>query len=281
MANIVNTNIMSINSQRSLASTEMGLQSAMQRLSSGMRINSAKDDAAGLAISERFKAQAGGMEVAIRNASDGISFAQTAEGAMQEAGEMLQRMRDLAVQSANGINTDADRKNLNEEFRAMAAEIQRTFSAAEFNGLKMLNDDAIAAGRVFQVGANNGTSYRIAVSTEDMVTATEMAAVLAATFTVSTDTKSRTAISSIDLAIDRITTERSRLGAVMNRFEHTISNLRNSHENTEASRSRITDADFARESANLSRYQVLQQASTAMLSQANQAPQSVLSLLRQ
>lgn len=278
MANVVNTNVMSINAQRSLAKTESGLNTAMQRLSSGLRINSAKDDSAGLAISERFKAQAGGMEVAIRNSSDGISYAQTAEGAMQEVGEMLQRMRDLAVQSANGINTDSDRANLNEEFRALATEIQRTFSATDFNGVNMLT--ASAGSRTFQVGANNGANHQIAVSTVNMVTDTDMAAVLAATFTVSTDTNAQDAIDTIDTAIDKVTTERASLGAVMNRFEHTISNLRNAHENTEASRSRITDADFAKESANLSRQQVLQQASTAMLAQANQAPQSVLSLLR-
>ena len=278
MANVVNTNVMSINSQRSLAKTEMGLQTAMQRLSSGLRINSAKDDSAGLAISERFKAQAGGMEVAIRNASDGISFAQTAEGAMQEAGDMLQRMRDLAVQSANGINTASDRSNLNAEFQALAAEISRTFSATEFNGIKMLSDDSLTAGRVFQVGANNGEQYRISVSTSNMNTDAKMAAATGTSIT--TSALAQGAIDLIDSAIDRVTTERSKMGAIMNRFEHTISNLRNSHENTEASRSRITDADFAKESANLSRQQVLQQASTAMLAQANQAPQSVMSLIR-
>ena len=276
MANVVNTNVMSINSQRSLARTEGGLNTAMQRLSSGLRINSASDDAAGLAIAKRFEAQSSGMEVAIRNASDGISLAQTAEGAMQEVGDMLQRMRDLAVQSANGVNSSSDRANLEAEFDALASEIQRTFSATEFNGKKIIGESA--TGFVFQVGANNGAEHRITVTTTDMNNAGAITGVVGGT--VSTQAGAQGAITLIDTAIDLVTTERGKLGASMNRFDHTINNLRNSQENSEASRSRIMDADFAKESAALSRQQVLQQASTAMLAQANQAPQSVLSLLR-
>ncbi|NVK31898.1 MAG: flagellin FliC [Gammaproteobacteria bacterium] len=276
MANVVNTNIASINTQRSLASTQSGLATAMQRLSSGLRINSAKDDSAGLAIAKRLEAQVSGLGVAERNASDGISMAQTAEGAMIEVGDMMNRMRDLAVQSANGTNTAGDMANLDAEFQALNDEIARTFNATEFNGKKILDADATAF--TIQVGANNTADNRITLTTTDMNADAAITAMAAGS--IDTQTNAQAAIDLLDTAIDRITTERGDLGAVMNRFEHTINNLQNAAENQAAASSRITDADFAKESAKLSRQQVLSQAATAMLSQANAIPQNVLGLLR-
>ncbi|NVK31899.1 MAG: flagellin FliC [Gammaproteobacteria bacterium] len=276
MANVVNTNLMSINTQRALSKTETGLATAMERLSSGLRVNSAADDAAGLAIAKRLDAQVSGLDVAARNASDGISMSQTAEGALIEVGEMLNRMRDLAIQSANGTNTASDMANIDAEFQALNEEITRTFNATEFNGKNILAADA--GNFTIQAGSNNSANDRITITTIDLTADAGMAAVAAAD--VSTQTNAQAAIDLIDTAIDTITTERGALGAVMNRFEHTINNLRNASENQAAASSRITDADYAKESAALSRAQVLSQAATAMLTQANQAPQSVLGLLR-
>ncbi|NVK31618.1 MAG: flagellin FliC [Gammaproteobacteria bacterium] len=287
MANVVNTNIGSINTQRALAGTQGDLKTAMERLSSGLRINSAKDDAAGLAISERLKAQSSGMEVAARNAADGISFAQTAEGALIEVGEMLQRMRDLAVQSANGTNHASDRDNLQDEFGELAQEIERTIQTTAFNGLSMFDGGMNIR---LHVGPNTDPGQTIELNTTDMKTTVADVMLALNIGSQTTGGASLTpaamqsninlAIDSLDVAIDSVTTERSTLGASMNRLEHTISNLRNSIENTEASKSRITDADFAKESAALSRSQVLQQAASSMLAQANQSPQAVLSLIK-
>jgi flagellin len=276
MANVVATNIFSLTTQRHLAKAESGLAVAMERLSSGLRVNSAKDDSAGLAIAERMNAQVKGMNVAIRNAADGISLAQTAEGALQQVTDTLQRMRELSVQSANASNTASDRANLDAEFQEMAAEITRILSATEFNGLKILAGDAGA--QVFQVGANNATDNQITVTTTDMSNDADITAVTGTDIT--TQANAQGAIDLIDTAIDVVTTERSKYGAAQNRFDATINNLRNASENQAAARSRIMDADFAAETANLSKYQVLQQAGVAMLSQANQAPQAVLGLLR-
>jgi flagellin len=276
MANVVNTNIMSINTQRSLSSAQNGLSSAIERLSSGMRINSAKDDSAGLAIAKRLEAQVSGLNVAERNAADGISLAQTAEGAMVEVGDMMNRMRDLAVQSANGTNTDSDMKNLAAEFKALNDEIERTFESTEFNGKNILDGDKDAF--VLQVGANNTSTNRITFTTQEMNHTVSISAMKLGS--ISTLTAAQATIALMDTAIDFITTERGKLGAVMNRLGHTINNLQNSAENQAAAASRIMEADFAKESAKLSRQQVLSQAATSMLSQANAAPQSVLGLLR-
>ncbi|MEW6691965.1 MAG: flagellin [Pseudomonadota bacterium] len=276
MANVVATNVFSLSTQRHLAKAESGLATAMERLSSGLRVNSAKDDSAGLAIAERMNAQVKGMNVAVRNAADGISLAQTAEGALQQVTDTLQRMRELSVQSANASNTASDRLNLDAEFQEMGAEITRILSATEFNGLKILAGDAGA--QIFQVGANNAADNQITVTTTDMAANADITGVTGADIT--TQANAQGAIDLIDTAIDTVTTERSKYGAAQNRFEATINNLRNASENQAAARSRIMDADFAAETANLSKYQVLQQAGVAMLSQANQAPQAVLGLLR-
>ncbi|MFP4294198.1 MAG: flagellin [Halothiobacillaceae bacterium] len=280
MASVVATNVQSLTAQRHLAKTNTGMQTAMERLSSGLRVNSAKDDSAGLAIAERMNAQVKGMNVAIRNANDGISLAQTAEGALQQVTDTLQRMRELATQSANATNTADDRNNLNAEYKELAAEVERIIGSTEFNGKPILA--ASAGTQTFQVGANNATNNQIEVTTTNLSTNTNITNVTVSADggTISTQANARTAIDNLDTAIDTITTERADLGAAQNRFEATIGNLRNASENQAAARSRIMDADFAAETANLSKFQILQQAGTAMLTQANQAPQAVLGLLQ-
>jgi flagellin len=277
---VINTNVMSLNAQRNLSSNSANLGSAIQRLSTGLRVNSAKDDAAGLAIANRMQAQERGMNVAIRNANDGISLAQTAEGALGKVGDMLQRMRELAVQSANASNTAADRTSLNAEFRQLADEIDRSLSSTRFNGQTILG--ASAGALAFQIGANNATNERITVTTSNMATNASIAAVTGAAGSISgvTGGAAQGMIATIDAALDVVNSERATYGAVQNRFDAVISNLQISAENQAAARGRIVDADFAKETAALTRAQILQQAGTAMLAQANAAPQSVLSLLR-
>ena len=278
MSNVVATNLFSLNAQRNLANNSMGMNTAMERLSSGLRVNSAKDDAAGLAIAERMNAQVRGMNVAIRNAADGISLAQTAEGALQQVSETLQRMRELSVQSSNSTNTATDRANLNTEFKQLGSEIDRILGATTFNGKKVLDTDAGA--NVFQVGANNSATNRVTITTTNMRTSAAIVSITGATTSIATSGAAQAMISKIDTAINSVTSQRSIYGAATNRFEATIMNLRNASENQAASRSRIMDADFARETAELTKAQVLQQSGIAILAQANQAPQAVLGLLR-
>lgn len=276
---IINTNLASINSQRMLDRTNNDLKTSMERLSSGLRVNSAKDDAAGLAIANRMSSQIGGMTVAIRNANDGISLAQNAESAMGILTNTMQRMRDLAVQSANdGAVTGQDRDKLNEEFKQLNDELTRIITSTEFNGKKIING-SLAGGIAMQVGANTASDNRIAISIADL--ASVLISVTAASIgSGATASGARGAIDAIDNAIKAVDTSRSKLGAIQNRFTTTIANLQSSIENQSAARSRITDADFAMETANLSRNQILQQAGTAMLAQANQSTQSVLKLLQ-
>lgn len=269
MAATVNTNVASLNAQRNLSTTQSSLATSMQRLSSGLRVNSAKDDAAGLAIAERMNAQVKGMNVAVRNANDAISMSQVAEGALGKVSDSLQRMRELAVQSANGTNTTSDRANLDAEYQQLAAEIDRVIDSTKFNGLAILSADA--GTQTFQIGANSGDT--IDVDTTDL----SGSGVLG---DITDQANSQTAIDDIDAMIDTIAGERAKLGAVQNRFESVIGSLQVSSENQAAARGRIVDADFAAETANLSRAQVLQQAGTAMIAQANSAPNGVLSLLR-
>jgi len=371
----VNTNIISMNAQRNLGTSQNSLATSMQRLSSGLRVNSAKDDAAGLAISERMNAQVRGLNVAARNANDGISLAQTAEGALGKVGDMLQRMRELAVQSANATNSEDDRAALDAEVQQLVDEIQRVADTTSFNGQKIL--DGTFNNKSFQVGANNGETISVAeianananalgVSTRASLNSVAIGslstAAVAATFTVNgqsigalgvaanasdrasqlvsainavseasgvtavIDTTSNTiqlnsavnitlvdgpsagffgtltataaatagissvdvlsaasasqALDTIDSALDAVNTARGSLGALQSRFENAIGNIQVTAENLSAARGRIVDADFAAETANLSRAQILQQAGTAMVAQANQLPQQVLSLLR-
>jgi flagellin len=278
MAAVINTNTLSITAQRNANASQGALRTSIERLSSGLRINSAKDDAAGLGIGIRMDAQARGMDVAVRNANDGISLAQTAEGALGKVSDMLQRMRELAVQSSNASNTSVDRTSLDNEFQQLTAEITRTMSATKFNGTAIIGSGA--GSQTFQVGANNATSDQLTVTTTDMTASSTMTTVTAATSAITTSAVSLTAITNIDDALSTVNSERTKYGAMQNRFDAVISNLQIGSENQKAAQSRIMDADFAKETAALTRAQIMQQAGTAMLAQANSAPQSVLQLLK-
>lgn len=285
MPAIINTNIATLNAQRNTAMSQASLLVSTQRLSSGLRVNSAKDDAAGLAIAERMNAQSRGMNSAIRNANDGISLAQVAEGALGKSADLLQRMRELAVQSANDTNTDDDRLSLDQEFGELAKEVQRVLSGTTFNGKSVVGSDA--GTLTFQIGANTTTADSIVISTTDLTTNGTIVSVAGSDvdgtgrMTIGDSTVDfDVVLNGIDDALDKINSERAVLGATQSRFDAIISNLQIGIENQSAARSRIMDADFAVETANLSRAQVLQQAGNAMVAQANQLPQQVLSLLK-
>ena len=267
MPQTINTNINSLNAQRHLNTSQSSLATSMQRLSSGLRINTAKDDAAGLAIADRMNAQIRGINVAVRNANDGISLAQTADGALATVTDALQRMRELAVQAQNGSNGTSDRANLDTEYQQLSAEVTRISTQTVFNGNTIIG--AGAGTQTFQVGANNGDTLSVTTSQVTTVAGD-----------LTTAANASTALSAIDAKLDTITTERATYGAAMSRFGFAISDLQISGENQSAARGRIMDADFAAETANLSRAQILQQAGTAMVAQANALPQSVLSLLK-
>ncbi|MDN3546521.1 flagellin [Kinneretia asaccharophila] len=283
MPQTINTNIASLNAQRNLNSSQSSLGVSMQRLSSGLRVNSAKDDAAGLAIAERMNSQVRGMNVAIRNANDGISLAQTAEGALGKMADTLQRMRELAVQARNATNTSADRVSLGQEFRELANEISRVIGGTTFNG-KTILAGADSGTQTFQVGPNTTPNDTIDVFTSDLTADTSIIAVTDPAQSTINDTSDattlKTVIDNIDVAINTVSSQRAVLGASQNRFEAVIANLQISVENQSAARSRIMDADYAAETSSLSRAQILQQAGNAMVAQANQLPQQVLSLLR-
>ena len=281
MPQTINTNIASLNAQRNLNASQSSLTTAMQRLSSGMRVNSAKDDAAGLAIAERMNAQVRGMNVAIRNANDGISLAQTAEGALSKVGDALQRMRELAIQARNWTNSSSDKDSLNKEFAELQSEITRVLGGTTFNGKAILGADATTMD--FQIGANTSTDDLISIATTNMTTATDISAVTISTAVIDASASVGaigTVIDNIDLALDLVNNTRATFGATQSRFDAIISNLQQSVENQSAARSRIMDADFAAETAAMSRGQILQQAGTAMVAQANQLPQQVLRLLQ-
>ncbi|KQW51871.1 MULTISPECIES: flagellin [unclassified Roseateles] len=291
MPQTINTNINSLNAQRNLNSSQQSLAVSMQRLSSGLRVNSAKDDAAGLAIAERMNTQVRGMNVAIRNANDGISLAQTAEGALGKIGDNLQRMRELTVQARNSTNSNSDKDSLNKEFEQLGSEIWRIVNATTFNSKPILADTAgVAAGtgQTFQIGANTTSNDSITVAALDLTQDPTVVALLgagAAPFPALIDnTADFTALGvvmdNIDLALDTINNTRATYGAIQSRFDAVISNLQVAVENQTSARSRIMDADFAQETANMSRAQILQQAGNAMVAQANQLPQQVLSLLQ-
>jgi flagellin len=299
----INTNLVSLNAQRNLSTSQSSLATSMQRLSSGLRVNSAKDDAAGLAIAERMNTQVRGMTVAMRNANDGISMAQVGEGALGKVSDIFQRMRELAVQSANGTNSTADRASLNQEFVQLAQEATRTLGGTQFNGQNIL---ATAGNSVFQIGANNTANIdQISVQGFDWTANTDITQVLGNAVLSGTDTGSydaatsvftagadiptaaldtaagaQAAIANIDYAIGAVNTQRANFGAVQNRFDNVVATLQVSTENQSAARSRIMDADYAVETSNLSRANILQQAGNAMVAQANQMPQQVLSLLK-
>jgi flagellin len=283
MAAFINTNTASMNSQRNLNASQSSLTTSLQRLSSGLRINSAKDDAAGMAISDRMTSQIRGNTVAIRNANDGISLAQTAEGALGKMGDNLQRMRELAVQARNATNSDSDKDALNGEFAELAKEVLRVAAGTTFNGKAILGSDAGTLD--FQVGAGTSTNDVISLTTKDMegdttITDVTDGGALGLIDSTADSTDIGNVIDALDDALETINTERSVYGATQNRFDSVVSNLQVSVESQSAARSRIMDTDFAAETASLTRGQILQQAGTAMLAQANSLPNGVLSLLR-
>src|SRR3954449_5915491 len=263
----INTNVEAFNAHRQLANTSAAMAKSMERLSSGYRINRAADDAAGLAISEKLRGQISGLDQAGRNAQDAVSLVQTAEGSLSEVHSMLQRVRELAVQYKNGTLSSSDQTAIQSEVNQLASEIERIGSSAQFNGIKLLNT---AANLSFQIGAND--SQVITVSTISLGST----AVPTTTF----DLTSSVAIANIDGAIDKVSAQRANFGAVQNRLEHTMNDLATYHENLVSSESRIRDVDMASEMVTFTKYQILQQAGTSMLAQANQSSQSVLSLLR-
>jgi flagellin len=275
MAAVINTNIASLNTQRNLNASQSSLNTSIQRLSSGLRINSAKDDASGLAIATKIDSQVRGMNVAMRNANDAISFAQTADGGLSKITDSLQRMRELAVQGANGTTDNA---SLAAEFSQLQAEVTRVATGTKFNGVQALGA-AAATGIAFQVGADSGET--ITATGKDLTAAgSDTAKAVVNTIKVDTAANSATALTAIDAALTEVNGVRSTFGAIQNRFEAVIGNLQVSAENQTAAKSRIMDADFAAETANLTRGQILQQAGTAMLAQANSLPNGVLTLLR-
>ena len=287
MPQTINSNLASLNAQRNLNTSQGALSTAMQRLSSGLRVNSAKDDAAGMAIAERMTTQVRGMNAAIRNANDGISMAQTAEGSLGKVTDALQRMRELSVQAANATNSGGDKDSLDKEFGELAKEVQRVLAATSFNGKNILGTDA--ATMTFQVGANTSADNVINVATSNMtvdpsvtvVAGTDIDGSGRAVINSTTDVNAiHDIIDNIDGTIDLVNSLRATLGASQNRFEAVISNLQVSVESQTAARSRIMDADFAAETAAMSRAQILQQAGNAMVAQANQLPQQVLRLLQ-
>ncbi|MDB4580978.1 flagellin [Porticoccaceae bacterium] len=282
---VINTNVSATLTSNALAKNDRAMSQSMERLSTGQRINSASDDAAGLAIASKMTSQIRGLDQAVRNGNDAISMVQTADGALVEVSNMLQRMRELAVQSVSDTNTSTDRTALNTEFTALTAQIEATMVNTQWNGQDLLDGDSQSLS--FQVGAN--ASQTITVTTlKDMRTAGTAFSSLAntttettlATLVITDGTKAANSIKGIDSALAVVNTKRAELGSTVNRLEYAVDNLANVSQNASASRSRVQDANYATESTELARTQIIQQAGTAMLAQANQQSQSVLALLK-
>jgi len=270
----INTNVAAMNAYRNLSSTQGSMATSLERLSSGLRINRAADDAAGLAISEKLRAQTNGLNQATSNAQDAISLVQTAEGALNETHSILQRMRQLSVQSANDTNTSDDRAAIQKEVTALNDELDRISTTTQFNGQNLLDGTGGTAGSfTFQIGANNGQTVTVAFAKADTTTLGTK------TLDVSTSAGAATALTAIDAAIKTISGDRADISAVQNRLQHTINSLSVASENSAAAESRIRDTDMAKEMTSFTRSQILQQAGVSMLAQANSAPQSVLKLL--
>jgi len=294
---VINTNTLSLTTQNNLTKSQSSLGTAIERLSSGLRINSAKDDAAGQAIANRFTSNINGLTVAARNANDGISLAQTAEGALSEINNNLQRVRDLTVQAQNSSNSASDVDSIQAEVNERMKEINRVATQTDFNGIKVLNNTAAKTFN-FQVGSKDGEQIGITMNDKtdwDLYAATATAGVASADGNITAaarkvqtngfdvlenDGTTSTGLQTIDDAIKAVDSQRSSLGASQNRFESTITNLNNTVSNLSAARSRIQDSDYATEVSNMSRGQILQQAGSSVLAQANQVPQTMLSLLR-
>ena len=299
---VIGTNIASLRAANASNSANMALQTSMERLSTGKRINSSKDDAAGLAIASSMTSQIRGMNQAVRNANDGISLAQTAEGTLGEVTNMLQRIRELGVQSASGTYSDSDRTNLQAEVTELTSQIKSSLNDAEFNGVKLFDTTAGGAGKTtsIQVGSESTNKVDIKISNLDLTTisgstgytagnagvdgiagnADDVAAVGTAPITVATKAGAEASLNTVDDMLTKVNTVRAGLGASQNRLASVVTNLTSTSTNLTDARSRIEDADFSAETTNLAKAQILSQASTAMLSQANQSQQSVLSLLR-
>jgi len=280
MGLVINTNIMSLNAQRNLVEANLKLAKSAQRLSSGLRINTAADDAAGLAISNKLTAHIRSIAVAIRNSQDGISLSQTAEGSLSKITDILIRMRELAEESANGSMGDSDRSALDNEYSQLKSEIDRIVNVTEFNGTKLINGSQSANGITLQVGFQNTSNDRITffsgVGSQD----SSHLGLTGVFGTISVVGNAQSALSQIDSAISTIAQKRGTLGAIQNRLEMTISNLRITSENLTAANSRIKDADFAYETAQFTKNQIIVQSGTAILAQANVLPQNALTLLR-
>ena len=281
MGLVVNTNLLSLNAQRSLNRTQSKLGTSVERLSSGLRINSAKDDAAGMAISMKLTAHVRGLNQAVRNAQDGISVVQVAEGGMNEIHNILTRMRELSMQSATGTLSTADRTALQTEFSDLKSEIDRISDTVDFNGFKLMDGSLSATGVSLQVGINNTANDRITISatTFGNIDASALGLTTAAVSSIDSVATAQSMLTIIDTAIATVSTRRGNLGAVQNRLGSTIANLEIASENLSAANSRIADADFAIETANLTRSQIILQAGVAVLSQANTIPQYALQLL--
>ena len=277
MASYINTNLSSLQAQRSLSTAQSAMNTSVQRLSSGLRVNGAKDDAAGLAIASGMDKTMRGQSVAMRNANDAISFSQTAEGALGKISETMQRMRELAVQSANGTNSSDQRTMMDTEFKELQKEIIRVTDNTEFNGLKVLGADA---KQTFQIGSGTtAADNQIEIAGTDISAAASEVKLSTAGIDITDAAKAVAAMEQIDKGLKEINTAQTTHGAAQNRMSSVISTLQVSNENQAAARSRIMDTDFASETANMARNQILQQASTAMLAQANQLPNGVMKLL--
>ena len=272
----INTNIASIDAQRNLANTQLSLNQSMQRLSSGLRINSAADDAAGMAISENMQANIGSMNQAVRNANDGISMTETAEGALNETSSILINMRQLATQASNGTMSTSDLANIGVEFSALQSEITRISAVTSFNGMNLLDGTLSGAGKTLQIGAGDTSNDQLSVS----IGKADATTLGVGSASVSSQSAAISSLAAIDAAINSVSTMQGNLGTVQNRLQDAISNLQVAVENTTAANSRIVDVDVASETANLSRTQVLEQAGVSVLSQANQLPQLALKLLQ-
>ncbi|GMT48155.1 MAG: flagellin [bacterium] len=280
MALVINTNVASLIAQRNLAVNSSALSKSVQRLSSGLRINSAADDAAGLAISEKLTAQTRSIAVAIRNSQDGISLSQVAEGGLTEIGNILTRMRELAEQSSNGTLGDSERSALDNEYSQLKSEIDRISNVTEFNGIKLLDGSQSGSGVTLQVGFQNTDNDRINFFSGVVATDTTQLGITGIFATISSADNAQSALTQIDAAISTVAQRRGTLGAIQNRLDSTVSNLMVSSENLTAANSRIRDADFAYETAQFTKNQILVQAATSILAQANVLPQNALQLLR-
>lgn len=276
---VINTNLLSLTTQNNLNKSQSSLGTAIERLSSGLRINSSKDDAAGQAIANRMTSQIKGMTQAARNANDGISLVQTAEGNLNEINTNLQRIRELSVQAANDTNGTTDLDSINTEITQRLSEIDRIAGGANFNGKNLL-DGSVSTALSIQVGAGVSTNDTISIDSTALINATSGTLSSTLSTKIADNSSAQAVISAADEAIGKIDEARSNMGAIQNRFESTINNLNNSINNLSAAQSRIQDADYATEVSNMSRAQILQQAGTSVLSQANQVPQAMLSLLR-